>query len=222
MKTFTAVSVVAAILAATLAWASPLPAQLTGIRTTPPTIESIEPLGIARGVTEELTIEGYNLRGASAIFFSESTVKGRILGIKEMPDVPEPERLGAGGLVSRLELGPQPPRYQVSVEVDIDAEADPGPVRFRFQTPLGTSPAGKFLIEPYYVRRERPFLPPENRRLPDRHVGLSVGDSAGRIGRDISEWIQPGGGEVCRGRQAVVAGRKPRHVPARDRSWRQF
>jgi hypothetical protein len=163
MKTFATVSVVApfaAMLAAALAWAGPLPAQLTGIRTTPPTIESIEPLGIARGVTEELTIEGYNLRGASAIFFSDSTVKGRILGIKEMPDVPEPERLGAGGLVSRLELGPQPPRYQVSVEVDIDAEADPGPVRFRFQTPMGTSPAGKFLIEPYYG--ERPDAEPND------------------------------------------------------------
>ena len=160
LASVSAVAMIAAVAAATLAWAGPVSDQLTGIRTTPPTIESIEPLGIARGITEELTIEGYNLRGASAIFFSEPTVKGRILGIKEMPDVPEPERLGAGGLLSRLELGPQPPRYQVSVEMEIDAEADPGPVRFRFQTPLGTSPEGKFLIEPYYG--ERPDAEPND------------------------------------------------------------
>ena len=160
MKKVAVVSVIAMIAAATLIWAGPVAGHPTGNRTTPPTIESIEPLGMARGVTEELTIEGYNLRGASAIFFSESTVKGRILEIKELPDVPEPERLGAGGLPSTTDLGPQPPRYQVTVEVDIDAEADAGPVRFRFQTPLGTSPDGKFLIEPYYG--ERPDAEPNN------------------------------------------------------------
>jgi hypothetical protein len=38
----------------------------------------------------------------------------------------------------------------VTVEVDISAEADVGPVSFRVLTPLGTSPEGRFLIEPYY------------------------------------------------------------------------
>ena len=156
----TAIVSAIAMIATALVWANPVIDHPTGNRTTPPTIESIEPLGIARGVTQELTVEGYNLRDASEIFFSESTVKGRILEIKELPDVPEPERLGAGGLPSRTDLGPQPPRYQLTIEVDIDAEADPGPVRFRFETPLGTSPAGKFLIEPYYG--ERPDAEPNN------------------------------------------------------------
>ena len=165
-----------AMIATALVWANPVIDHPTGNRTTPPTIESIEPLGIARGVTQELTVEGYNLRDASEIFFSESTVKGRILEIKELPDVPEPERLGAGGLPSRTDLGPQPPRYQLTVEVDIDAEADPGPVRFRFETPLGTSPAGKFLIEPYYG--ERPDAEPNQHRKP-RHEDFSSGGSGG-------------------------------------------
>ena len=45
---------------------------------------------------------------------------------------------------------PLPPRNEVTLELDISADADIGPVDFRLQTPLGTSPTGRFLIEPYY------------------------------------------------------------------------
>ena len=143
-----------------LAWAAPVVGHPTGNRTTPPTIESISPRGLARGVTEEMTIEGYNLAGASLIYFSDAAVKGRILETKELPDVPEPPRLGFGGLPARLDLGPQPTRYQVKVEVDIAPEADVGPASFRIATRLGTSPLGKFLIEPHYG--ERPEVEPNS------------------------------------------------------------
>ena len=97
-----------------------------------------------------LTVEGYNLRGASAVYFSEPTVSGRVLELKDMPYVAEPPRLGAAGLISTIDLGPQPPRYQVRIEVTVDEKADVAPVRFRLVTEFGTSPAGKILIEPAY------------------------------------------------------------------------
>jgi hypothetical protein len=121
----------------------------TGNRTTPPSIDSVSPRGVPRGATTELTIEGLNLAKASAVFFSEPGIQARILRIKELPDLPD-VRLGSNGGISTVDLGPLPPRNEVTLELDISADADIGPVDFRLQTPLGTSPAGRFLIEPYY------------------------------------------------------------------------
>jgi hypothetical protein len=121
----------------------------TGNRTTPPTLNSVSPQGIARGTTIEMTVEGFNLAKASAIYFSEPGLQGRILRIKELPDLPD-IRLGSNGTPSTIDLGPLPPRNQVTVEVDVDPEAPIGPVRFRLLTPLGTSPEGSFLVEPFY------------------------------------------------------------------------
>ncbi len=117
-------------------------------RTTPPTVQSISPRGIARGMTAELVIEGFNLANASAIYFSDRRVTGKILRVKELPDLPD-IRIGSNGTQSSIDVGPLPPRNQVTVEVDIDPEAEIGDVSFRLQTPLGTSPEGALLIEPY-------------------------------------------------------------------------
>ena len=68
----------------------------TGTRITPPTIRAIAPLGIARGTTAEMTVEGFNLADASAIYFSEPGITGHIQGIKELPDLPD-IRLGSNG-----------------------------------------------------------------------------------------------------------------------------
>lgn len=121
----------------------------TGNRTTPPTIDSVSPRGVPRGATTELTVEGLNLAKASAVFFSEPGIQARILRIKELPDLPD-VRLGSNGGISTVDLGPLPPRNEVTLELDISPDADIGPVDFRLQTPLGTSPEGRFLIEPYY------------------------------------------------------------------------
>jgi hypothetical protein len=121
----------------------------TGNRTTPPTLDTVAPLGIARGTTVDLTVEGLNLAGASAIYFSEPGVTGRIVRVKEVPDLPD-IRLGSNGTLSSIDLGPLPPRNQVTAEVEVSPDADIGPVRFRLLTPLGTSPEGRFLVEPYY------------------------------------------------------------------------
>jgi hypothetical protein len=117
-------------------------------RTTPPTVQNISPRGIARGMTAELVIEGFNLAKASAIYFSDPRVKGKILRVKELPDLPD-IRIGANGTQSSIDVGPLPPRNQVTVEVDIAPEAEIGDVSFRLLTPLGTSPEGTILIEPY-------------------------------------------------------------------------
>ena len=106
----------------------------TGNRTTPPTLNSVQPLGVARGATVEMTAEGLNLAGASAIYFSEPGVTGRILHVKELPDLPD-IRLGSNGTPSSIDLGPLPPRNQVTVEVEVSPDAQIGPVSFRLLTP---------------------------------------------------------------------------------------
>ena len=121
----------------------------SGNRTTPPTVTSVSQIGIARGTTVDLTVEGFNLAKASAIYFSEPGLKGKVLSVKELPDLPD-IRLGSNGTPSTIDLGPLPPRNQVTIQVDVSPEANIGAVGFRLQTPLGTSPEGKFLVEPYY------------------------------------------------------------------------
>jgi hypothetical protein len=120
-----------------------------GPRMTPPTVASVSPRGIARGTTVELTVEGFNLAKASAIYFNKPGIKGRVLRVKELPDAAD-VRLGSNGTLSTVDLGPLPPRNQVTVEIDVAGDASVGEVSFRVQTPLGTSPEGTFLIEPYY------------------------------------------------------------------------
>ena len=132
-------------------------------RTTPPTLNSVAPQGVARGTSVEMTIEGLNLARASAIYFSEPGITGRIVRVKELPDLPD-VRLGSNGTPSSIEVGPLPPRNQVTVEVEIAPEAEIGPVSFRLLTPLGTSPEGRFLVEPYYgeATDREPNDTPEN------------------------------------------------------------
>ena len=134
---------------AAAAFAASTTGSPTGNRTTPPTINSVSPRGVPRGATTELTVEGLNLAKSSAVFFSEPGIAARILRIKEMPDGPD-VRLGSNGGISTVDVGPLPPRNEVTLELDISADADIGLVDFRLQTPLGTSPRGRFLIEPYY------------------------------------------------------------------------
>jgi hypothetical protein len=151
----------------------------TGYRTTPPTINSVAPLGVPRGKTVELTVEGLNLAKAQSVVFNRPGIKGRIAGVKELPDLPD-LRLGSNNTPSTIDLGPLPPRNQVTVEVDIDAQADVGPVSFRIQTPLGTSPEARILIEPPY--RESSDREPNNG--PDNAVETDLPSIlVGTIGR---------------------------------------
>src|SRR5437867_10620563 len=121
----------------------------TGKRITPPTISSVSPQGLSRGATVEMTVEGFNLARASAIYFSQPRIKAKIVRVKELPDQAD-IRLGSNGTPSTIDLGPLPPRNQVTVELDVSPEAEIGPVNLRLITPLGASPEGRFVVEPYY------------------------------------------------------------------------
>ena len=76
----------------------------SGTRMTPPTIRDVSPRGIARGTSVELTVEGFNLSKASKIFFNQPGVTGKILRVKELPDLPD-VRLGSNGTASTVDLG---------------------------------------------------------------------------------------------------------------------
>jgi hypothetical protein len=129
-------------------WAQTEPSP-TGNRTTPPIVNSVTPLGVARGATVEMNVEGLNLASASAVYFSEPGITAKIVRIKELPDLPD-IRLGSNGTPSTVDLGPLPPRNQVTLELDISPDAPIGPVSLRLLTPLGSSPAARFLVEPYF------------------------------------------------------------------------
>ncbi len=87
-----------------------------------------------------MKVEGLNLAKTSAVYFSEPGIKARILRIKELPDLPD-IRLGSNGTPSTVDLGPLPPRNQVTLEVEVSPDAPVSTVDLRLQTPLGTSPA---------------------------------------------------------------------------------
>ena len=61
----------------------------TGTRITPPALRDISPRGVARGTTVEITVEGFNLAQTSQIFFNQPGVTGRIVRVKELPDLPD-------------------------------------------------------------------------------------------------------------------------------------
>lgn len=142
-------SLVPWLMIASLASAQNNDGGTTGPRMTPPSLTSVAPLGVQRGTTVEMTFEGLNLANASAIYFSDPGIKGRIVRVKELPDLSD-IRLGSNGTRSTVDLGPLPPRNQVTVELEVSPDAHVGAVRCRLLTPLGTSPEGTFLVEPYY------------------------------------------------------------------------
>lgn len=121
----------------------------TGNRTTPPTINSVSPLGVARGATVEMFVEGLNLSQASAVYLSDPGVKARVLRTNELPDLSD-IRLGSNGTPSTVDLGPLPPHNQVILDVEVSPDTPIGMITMRLQTPLGTSSVARFAIEPYY------------------------------------------------------------------------
>ncbi|MBC7925977.1 MAG: hypothetical protein H7039_10010, partial [Bryobacteraceae bacterium] len=113
---------------------------------TPPTIASVSPRGLPVGQTSELLVDGLNLTGATGIFFDRAGIKGTVKSIRQLPDLSD-IRLGSAGLVSSIDLGPLPPRMQITFEVTMEPGVETGLVNFRVLTPLGTTPEGRFLVE---------------------------------------------------------------------------
>ena len=136
-------------LAPLLAVAASAPDPAIPPRTTPPTIATISPTGAAQGATTTIKIDGSNLAGATAAFFSQPGIKARIVKIDTLPAPPE-NRLGSAGLKSTIDLGPIPQRNVVTLEMDVDSNVELGPASLRLQTPLGLTTAARFVIEPHF------------------------------------------------------------------------
>src|SRR4051794_15841839 len=110
------------------------PRHSTGSRTTPPTISGVVPRGIPLGTNSELMVSGLNLTGATAIYFDQTGITAHVKSIRQLPDLSD-VRLGSAGLPSTVDLGPLPPRMQVTFEVSVPENLPPGPVAFRVHTP---------------------------------------------------------------------------------------
>ncbi len=119
-------------------------------RTTPPTIAAVKPKGAPQGRTTHLTIEGANIGDTTAIYFSQPGLSAHITGVKELPQPPE-NRLGSNGTASTIDLGPRPPRQELSVDLEISPAVPVGPINFRLKTGLGTTPTAMFIVEPPYL-----------------------------------------------------------------------
>lgn len=139
-----------AVLIAALPLCGAKPDWPTGSRTTPPTIASVMPKGAPRGGKVTVTVQGFNLADASAVYFSRAGVTARVTGTKSLPELVE-NRLGSNGTASTVDLGPQPERAELTLELEIAVDAKVGPVDFRLGTSLGTTPTARFLIEPAFA-----------------------------------------------------------------------
>ncbi len=138
---------IALLIAAALPVAAAELRKSTGERTTPPTVGNVNPRGLPIGKTSELTVDGLNLTKTTAIYFDKAGITATVKSIRQLPDLSD-IRLGSAGLVSTVDLGPLPPRMEVTFDVSIPATVEPGPVAFRLYTPFGTTPMGRFVAEP--------------------------------------------------------------------------
>ncbi len=123
--------------------------SLSGTRMTPPTIREVSPLGVARGAAPEVTIVGYNLAHATAIYFSDPKIKARIVRIRELTDQDD-VRLGGNGTPLSIDLGPLPVRSEITAELDLPGDTAIGALKFRVLTPVGLSPQATVFVEPFF------------------------------------------------------------------------
>ncbi|MBI3695749.1 MAG: PPC domain-containing protein, partial [Acidobacteria bacterium] len=115
-------------------------------RTNPPTLLDTNPAAITRGLATEVRVEGINLRGASAVFFDETGITGKVLHVNELGDFTE----NRSGQRPSIQVGAFPPRNQVTLEVTADPDAQIGIYRFRLLTKEGTTNTGTLSVEPYF------------------------------------------------------------------------
>ncbi len=109
-----------------------LSAQLPTI---PPSIYRVSPIGVGRGSTAVLTIEGRTLAGAQAVLFDSPGLAAKVLGIRDLPEEVKPIRIGVD-LGARVVQGP---KQEAQLEVTVGHDVEPGVHMFRVQTPFGTS-----------------------------------------------------------------------------------
>lgn len=108
----------------------------------PPYLTSVAPRGVRRGGRAVLTIEGYNLNGASEFIWNKPGLTGSIILNSETA-----REKPRNSLDPTMKFqGDRGTRNRVQAELFIDANAEPGIYSFRLKTPLGTTSTGRIYV----------------------------------------------------------------------------
>jgi hypothetical protein len=111
-----------------LAFAAPLRADN---RVIPPAVTKVWPVGMQRGTTVTITLDGRNLSDIKAVVFDAPGITTKVM---QVTDVPE-ERLKIGEAAPV----PQGKKQTATIEVTAAKDVEQGLHWFRIRTPLGTS-----------------------------------------------------------------------------------
>jgi phosphotransferase system HPr-like phosphotransfer protein len=100
--------------------------------TVPPMITRVMPVGVRRGATVEVTLEGRNLSNIRRVLFDKPGLSARFVSVSSLPEDPvDPKSTAA---VVPLGL-----KQQATIEITASNDAETGISWFRVDTPLGTS-----------------------------------------------------------------------------------
>lgn len=116
-----------------------------------PYLGSVTPIGARRGERVTVTIEGFNLSGASAVIFDKPGISGKILINAETART-EP---GPSTDPTRRYEGDRGFRNRLQVEVTIDRSVPAGEYNMRLVTPLGTTTSSPFIVGALAETQER-------------------------------------------------------------------
>jgi hypothetical protein len=113
-----------------LPFAGPAPALEEA--TVPPMITRVMPVGIRRGATIEVTLEGRNLGDIRRVLFDKPGLTARFVGVIDLPEDPvDPKSTAA--------VVPLGVKQEAKIEITASKDVESGLVHFRIETPLGTS-----------------------------------------------------------------------------------
>jgi hypothetical protein len=108
----------------------------------PPYLTTTAPSGGQRGKQVTLTIEGFNLTGASAVLWNKPGLSATIITNAETArEMPRPSTDPTKPL-----QGDRGTRNRLTMEINIGPDAEIGIHRFRLKTPLGTTNLGMFYV----------------------------------------------------------------------------
>ncbi|NOT62140.1 MAG: hypothetical protein HOP19_18155 [Acidobacteria bacterium] len=108
----------------------------------PPYFTTAAPSGGERGKKVTLTVEGFNLTGASEVLWSKAGISAVIVtNVETAHEKPRPSTDP-----TKKYQGDNVTRNRVTLDVTIAPDAETGLYRFRLKTPLGTTNLGAFYV----------------------------------------------------------------------------
>ena len=167
------------------------------------------PSGGERGKRVTLTVEGYNLTGASEVLWSKPGVSASIVTNAETArETPQPSTDP-----TKRYQGDRGTRNRLTLEIVIAPAAEIGLYRFRLKTPLGTTNLGMF-----YVGALRETIEAEANNSPSEAQALMlpttvVGEMQTRGDRDHFKFAATGGQQLVFEVVASAFGAKFEYAP---------